>query len=43
MMMGTEVGVTGTPTLVLEDGTILPGYVPADQLSALLDERIGNH
>ena len=43
MMMGTQVGVTGTPTLVLEDGTIMPGYVPPDQLSALLDERTGNN
>jgi len=40
MMMGTQVGVTGTPTLVLEDGSVMPGYVPAQQLSALLDERI---
>lgn len=43
MMMGTQVGVTGTPTLVLEDGSIMPGYVPAEQLSALLDQRIGKN
>lgn len=40
MMMGTQVGVTGTPTLVLEDGSVMPGYVPAQQLSVLLDERM---
>lgn len=33
---GREVGVTGTPALVLEDGTILPGYVPADTLAGYL-------
>lgn len=43
MMMGAQVGVTGTPTLILEDGSVMPGYVPADQLSALLDERIDNN
>jgi thiol:disulfide interchange protein DsbC len=34
--LGREVGVTGTPALVLEDGTILPGYVPADTLAGYL-------
>ena len=34
--LGREVGVTGTPALVLEDGTILPGYVPADTLASYL-------
>lgn len=32
--LGQEVNVTGTPALVLEDGTILPGYVPAERLIA---------
>lgn len=31
----------GTPTLVLKDGTVIPGYVPADRLRAILDERFG--
>jgi thiol:disulfide interchange protein DsbC len=30
------VGVTGTPALVLEDGTILPGYIPAETLAGYL-------
>lgn len=34
--LGREVGVTGTPALVLEDGTLLPGYVPADTLAGYL-------
>ena len=34
--LGREVGVTGTPALVLEDGTILPGYVPAETLAGYL-------
>lgn len=34
--LGREVGVTGTPALVFEDGTILPGYVPAATLAQYL-------
>lgn len=37
--MGKKIGVTGTPTLVLEDGSLLPGYVPPDRLLKLLDEH----
>ena len=33
-ILGREVGVTGTPALVLEDGTILIGYRSADDLMA---------
>ncbi|MGB5281847.1 MAG: thioredoxin fold domain-containing protein, partial [Arenicellales bacterium] len=35
--LGQSIGVTGTPTLVLESGKVLPGYVPAAQLIDLLD------
>lgn len=31
--LGRKVGVTGTPALVLEDGRLLPGYFPADELA----------
>ena len=31
--LGVALGVTGTPAIVLEDGTLVPGYVPADQLA----------
>lgn len=34
--LGQQVGVTGTPALVLEDGTLLPGYVPATRLQQML-------
>lgn len=39
MELGDELGVTGTPSIFLEDGTLLPGYVPADKLAAELDRR----
>ena len=29
-----EVGLTGTPAIVLEDGTVLPGFLEADALAA---------
>ena len=32
MVIADQVGVRGTPTIVLQDGSILPGYVPADEL-----------
>jgi thiol:disulfide interchange protein DsbC len=32
--LGQEVGVTGTPSIVFEDGTLLPGYVPAATLAS---------
>lgn len=42
MKFGTDVvQVDGTPTMVLENGTILPGMLPADQLNAKLDEISG--
>jgi len=36
MLLGERVGVSGTPALVLEDGTLLPGYRPAKQLAHIL-------
>lgn len=35
--LGQQFGVQGTPALVLENGRILPGYVPAEQLQQLLE------
>ena len=35
--LGSQVGVTGTPAIILEDGRLLPGYLPARELV----ERIG--
>jgi len=34
---GLASGVTGTPALILQDGTMLPGYLPPDQLKQRLD------
>ena len=31
--MGQDFGVNGTPALVLEDGTLMPGYLPAKELA----------
>lgn len=35
--LGQQMGVNGTPALVLEDGTLVPGYVPAPQLAKMLN------
>jgi len=37
--LGQKIGVTGTPTLILENGKILPGFIPADQLIKLLVDQ----
>jgi thiol:disulfide interchange protein DsbC len=34
--LGDDFGVTGTPALILEDGQLLPGYMPASALAARL-------
>jgi len=38
MKLADQFGVTGTPTIVLEDGEVVPGYVPAARLSRMLDD-----
>jgi len=35
-VLGQQVGVTGTPALIFEDGSLVPGYVPADRLKQML-------
>ncbi|VAW93489.1 Thiol:disulfide interchange protein DsbC [hydrothermal vent metagenome] len=37
MALGEKFGVTGTPALILENGQLYPGYMPADKLIILLD------
>ncbi|MGF1725964.1 bifunctional protein-disulfide isomerase/oxidoreductase DsbC [Photobacterium nomapromontoriensis] len=37
--LGVAMGVSGTPAIVLADGTMLPGYQPADALRKMLDSR----
>lgn len=36
--LGLKIGVSGTPALVFEDGSMQPGYLPPDQLLARLQE-----
>jgi thiol:disulfide interchange protein DsbC len=35
--LGNKIGVRGTPAILMEDGELLPGYVPAAELAAYLD------
>ncbi|MDM8561640.1 DsbC family protein [Candidatus Parabeggiatoa sp. HSG14] len=35
--LGQRLGVTGTPALVLSDGTLVPGYLPAERLIFFLE------
>jgi thiol:disulfide interchange protein DsbC len=39
MAVAAKIGVSGTPTLVLEDGTMLPGYVDPKRLAEILDHH----
>ncbi len=34
--LGNEIGISGTPALVLADGRVIPGYMDSDRLAALL-------
>ncbi len=36
--LGVALGVTGTPALLTKDGTLIPGYVPPEQLRERLDK-----
>ena len=36
-VLGQRFGVTGTPSLLLEDGGLVPGYVPAARLKQMLN------
>ena len=36
LSLGHEVGVTGTPAIVLQDGRFIGGYMPADDLAATI-------
>ena len=39
--LGTALGVTGTPALLTNNGTLIPGYVPPEQLRERLDNMAG--
>lgn len=36
--LGMELGINGTPSIVLADGQVVPGYAPPEQLSMVLDQ-----
>jgi thiol:disulfide interchange protein DsbC len=40
--LGNMLGVRGTPTIVLENGEILPGYLPPDELAKRLEQAAGS-
>jgi len=40
-VMGRDVGLNGTPAIVLEDGTLIGGYLAPDQLIATLEQKAG--
>jgi thiol:disulfide interchange protein DsbC len=40
-VMGRDIGLSGTPAIVLDDGTLISGYLPPDQLKARLDQLAG--
>ena len=35
--LGQQIGIRGTPAIILDDGELLPGYIPADKLAKSLD------
>jgi thiol:disulfide interchange protein DsbC len=37
--LGQDFGVRGTPALVMQDGEVLPGYVPPKRLRAWLEQQ----
>lgn len=39
--LGKRLGVKGTPTLILETGQLIPGYIPATQLVEWLEHQKG--
>lgn len=42
MSLGTKLGVSGTPTLVFSDGSLLPGYLNPAQLAQYLKTEVAN-
>lgn len=38
-VIGRDVGLNGTPAIVFDDGTLVAGYLPPDQLAARLEQN----
>ena len=41
MELGEKLGVSGTPAIILENGEMVPGYVPPKRLAAMIGEKKG--
>lgn len=39
---GRKIGVTGTPAIMLEDGTMIPGYQTPEQMQKILQSTVAN-
>ena len=39
MEIASQIGISGTPTIILEDGSLLPGYVPVQRLLQTLEQN----
>jgi thiol:disulfide interchange protein DsbC len=37
--LGLALGIRGTPSIILENGGMLPGYVPPAQLTQILEDK----
>lgn len=38
--LGEQIGIRGTPAIILNDGTVVPGYIPAARLSKALNQAV---
>lgn len=38
-LLGNQLGIKGTPAILLESGAVVPGYVPAKELLGMLNRR----
>lgn len=38
--LGQKMGVTGTPSIILSNGKLVPGYAPPQKLAAMLDKKV---
>ena len=41
MALVERLGITGTPTMIMTDGTVIPGYIPAERLIPALESGRG--
>lgn len=37
--LGAELGISGTPTIIMPDGRVIPGYISEDKLIGLIDSK----